>query len=326
MNKVLKIVKKFYSDTRYFSFHLAILHFQETLSRYTPYKMSVNSRLKKDKIVLNYLRKRYPVDFIQTKQNDSIDDSKIWVFWYQGKSAMPEIVRTTFNSIIENSNNHEVVLLTSQNVGRYIDVPVVIQKKVENKSITLTEYSDIIRACVLAKYGGLWLDATVLVTRLIPDEIFEKPFFTIKNLEDKQNPLFYISVAHLRWTTYVMGGKANNELFLYLADALVKYNSDESALIDYLLLDYFIEIGYEKIPLFKKNLNELSVSNSEKEELALRINAAFPDQKTKSLLKSDTYMFKLTYKIKKNKSIKSLTNYDLLNRHLFLSTYRNEEN
>ncbi|GEO70623.1 capsular polysaccharide synthesis protein [Levilactobacillus acidifarinae] len=326
MNKVLKIIKKFYLDSRYFSFHLAMLHFQETLSRYTPYKMAVNAHLKKDEIILNYLRKRYPVDFVRGKQNDRVDDSKIWVFWYQGKSAMPEVVRTTFNSIIENSNNHEVVLLTGQNVGKYIDIPIVIQEKVENKSVTLTEYSDIIRACILARYGGLWLDATVLVTRLIPDEIFKKSFFTIKNLEDERDPLFYISVSHLRWTTYVMGGKANNELFLYLADALVKYNSDESALIDYLLLDYFIEIGYEKIPFFKKSLDELSVSNSEKEELVLRMNATFPDSKTQRLLKSDTYMFKLTYKVKKNKSIKSLTNYDLLNRHLFLNVYRNEEN
>lgn len=325
MSKVFKIIKKFYLDTRHFSVRLAIFHFEETLTRYTPYKMPIKNRLKKDEIVLNYLKKNYFVDNIPIKQNDNTGKARIWVFWYQGRESMPDIVKTTFNSILEHSNSHSVILIERSNIDQYIDIPKVIWEKVQSGEITLAAYSDIIRASLLAKYGGLWIDATVLVTKPIPEDVFRRSFFTIKNPENKSDSLFYISVAHLRWTTYVMGGSANNPLFSFLRDELIKYNSREQALIDYLLIDYFMELGYEQFEEIRQEIDDLPFTNLYKEELVHRLGATFPDLGTRQLLDSETYMFKLTYKIQKLQLRNEQTNLDLLNNHCFLESYRNED-
>lgn len=53
-------------------------------------------------------------------------------------------------------------------MNNYIKIPDIIQDRVESKKISMAQYSDIIRMCLLAEYGGLWIDSTVLVTQLIP--------------------------------------------------------------------------------------------------------------------------------------------------------------
>lgn len=325
MNKIIKIIKKFYNDAHFFSFRLAILHLQETLTRYTFYNMPTASYLKKDAIILNYLKAKYPINLQYGMSQGSKHVGKIWVFWYQGERQMPSLVRCTYDSIKRNANGHSVELITRDNVDSFVQIPEIIKKKVEMKEISVTEYSDIIRASLLAEFGGLWIDSTVLVTQPISDGIFNRDFFTIKNEEDRKDPLFYISVAHLRWTTYVMGGRPGNPLFVYMRDGLIKYNAEEPALIDYLLMDYFIERAYEAIPDVKEMFENLPVTNSEKEDLVHRLNATFPDSETERLLAGDTHFFKLTYKMRKMNN-KEPTNYDLLNHQKFLDFYNRGEN
>lgn len=328
MNKLLKITKKFYNDTRYFSVKLALLHLKETFSRYTSYEMSAKDHLEKDHIVLAYLKNKYSEINIElpliSKQNAG--KKKIWVLWFQGEENMPAIVTETFRSIRKNSNGHEVVLITKDNLNEFVDVPVIIKQKVAGGKITLAQYSDIIRACLLSKFGGLWIDATVFVTRKIPESVFEMPFFTIKNLQDETDPLFYISVAHLRWTTYVFGGDAHNALFSYLERVLIAYNSTENALIDYLLIDYVIELAFQKSSQLRLLLDQLPMTNRHKEELVLRLSSEYPDKVTKQLLQSETYFFKLTYKNEiLKKSDDKVTNFQLLINHSFNSKYGMEE-
>ncbi|MFD1421207.1 capsular polysaccharide synthesis protein [Lactiplantibacillus songbeiensis] len=324
MNKIKKIAKKFYSDTRYFSISLAILHFKETLTRYTAYKMPAKDYLKKDNIVLTYLSEKYNevvLDEAHYPLEKQDENRRIWVFWYQGESSMPPIVRETYRSIKANANGHEVVLITKLNIDTYIDVPSIIKKRVLNKNITLAQYSDIIRACLLSQYGGLWMDATVLVTRTIPEEVFEVPFFTIANAQDQKNPLFYISVAHLRWTTYVFGGSPHNPLFEYMRSVLIAYNSTEESLIDYLLIDYVIELAWRQSDVVKSMFENVSLSNQNKEELVHRLDATFPDEITRKLLFSSTQFFKLSYKRKLQANSKRQTNYKLLVEQTFLKAY-----
>ncbi len=291
------------------------------MSRYTPYKMKEKAWLRKDQLILDYLDAKYSnVNFttVTPKKNKS---DNIWVFWYQGEQAMPEIVKETFTSVKNNANGHKVILITKDNLETYLKIPNIIKERVSEGKITITEYSDIIRFWLLFDYGGLWIDATVLVTRLIPERIFELPVFTIRNDLDKNSPLYYISVAHLRWTTYVFGGKAGNPLFSFIRDVLIDYNSKEPALIDYLLLDYVIEYACRRSPKIRNVMNGIPESNVYKEDLINRLNATFPDENTISLLKSDTFFFKLSYKIKYSQKSNRESNYKLLLDHSFFQKY-----
>ncbi|WP_187344587.1 capsular polysaccharide synthesis protein [Lactiplantibacillus plantarum] len=112
MNKVFKIAKKFYTDIRYYSFQLACIHLGETFSRYTKFNLADKYYLKKDKIVLNYLRTRYT----NSPKQDVYGGvpkiyQPIWVFWYQGEEQMPKLVSACLKSVRNNANGHEVILI-----------------------------------------------------------------------------------------------------------------------------------------------------------------------------------------------------------------------
>ncbi|QAR39279.1 hypothetical protein EQJ27_15415 (plasmid) [Lactiplantibacillus plantarum] len=312
MNKVFKIAKKFYTDIRYYSFQLACIHLGETFSWHTKFNLADKYYLKKDKIVLNYLRTRYT----NSPKQDVYGGvpkiyQPIWVFWYQGEEQMPKLVSACLKSVRNNANGHEVILISKKNMNNYIKIPDIIRDRVESKKISLAHYSDIIRMCLLAEYGGLWIDSTVLVTQLIPQYIFELPLFTIKNSPNQEDPLYFSCVSHLRWTSYVMGGEPNNALFTFVRDLLIEYNSVENAPIDYLLLDYAIELAIEKNSSISDDMIKIPINNQLNGELVHRLFSIYPDCKTKELLQSGTIFFKLSYKKVAPKVIEK-NNYQLL--------------
>lgn len=50
----------------------------------------------------------------------------IWIFWWQGASNMPSIVKKCYQSIIKNKNNAEVILITKDNIRNYANLPEYI--------------------------------------------------------------------------------------------------------------------------------------------------------------------------------------------------------
>lgn len=311
LNKVFKIVKKFYTDIRYYSFQLALIHLGETASRYTKFNLAGKYYLKKDQIVLDYLRKRYTNNHEHKIVGLKKISQPIWIFWYQGEEQMPKIVSACLKSVRTHANGHEVVVISKKNIDSYINIPDIIKRRVDSKQISMAQYSDILRMCLLAAYGGLWIDSTVFVTKIIPQYMFELPLFTIKNNPNEADPLYFISVSHLRWTTYVMGGRPNHALFEYVRNLLIDYNSSEHALIDYLLIDYAIELAFENIPSVSEDMLRVPITNQLKEELIHRLFSDYPDSRTSELLRSNTIFFKLSYKKDAPKVIEK-SNYRLL--------------
>ena len=90
----------------------------------------------------------------------------------------------------KNANGHRVIVLTLDTIGDFITIPDEIRQKYEIGELKHAHYADVARMMILAKYGGLWLDATVLVTSPVDENAFKKPFFSIKK-NDAGNP--YVS-------------------------------------------------------------------------------------------------------------------------------------
>ena len=76
---------------------------------------------------------------------------------------MPDIAKACFNSIKTHADNHPVILITEKNYKDYITFPSYIIEKQQNGILDLTHFSDILRASLLRKYGGIWMDCTVLI-------------------------------------------------------------------------------------------------------------------------------------------------------------------
>lgn len=95
------------------------------------------------------------------------EGSHIWTLWWQGLEQAPEIVKVCLKSQRENmvSKGFKYTVITKDNWKQFIDLPKHIIEKMENGKITLTHFSDIIRAELLKQYGGIWIDATVFCNK-----------------------------------------------------------------------------------------------------------------------------------------------------------------
>ena len=123
----------------------------------------------------HYLKRKYLPMLQQFKDEESgtaqVKDycHTIWVCWLQGEESAPAIVKKCINSIRKHSAGYEVVVVTSDNLGSLVEIPSFITEKLKKKRMQFATYSDYIRLALLAKYGGIWIDATVFLSAPIPD-------------------------------------------------------------------------------------------------------------------------------------------------------------
>lgn len=124
----------------------------------------------------------------------------IWVCWWQGENSMPEMVRKCYNSIIHHANGHVVKLITFDNYKNYVGIDNRIVEKVKSGKFKLAHFADLVRVKLLEKYGGLWLDSTILLTADIDEKFFHN-FLSVKS-----RPVDNDSVSEYRWCSFVLGG------------------------------------------------------------------------------------------------------------------------
>lgn len=162
----------------------------------------------------------------------------IWTMWWQGEENAPILVKRCIRSMRQNSNGANVIVITKDNFKDYVNVPKFILDRVM-KEITLTHLSDIIRFELINNYGGIWIDSTVYVNDLIPMEIFDFDFFTIKMRYDETTMIR--NIAKARWSAYLVGGKKHNIISEKMLDLFYDYWKKENMLISYFLIDYFMD-------------------------------------------------------------------------------------
>lgn len=123
---------------------------------------------------------------------------KIWIFWAQGWTDAPSLVKLCRDSWVFHNPNYEVVLLSQDDISRY----VALDYSLEGKKLTPTNYSNILRLSLLSRYGGVWVDATTFCSapldRWMPFLMqsgffaFEKPKTTVADwilAAEANNPL-----------------------------------------------------------------------------------------------------------------------------------------
>ena len=225
-----------------------------------------------------------------------VPSDTIWVFWWQGEKFMPEIVSVCYSQLKKNSNGHPVVLLTKGTICEYLKVPNIILDKV-GKEMTFIAFSDYVRLNLLAIYGGLWIDSTFLLTRPLDDAIFNSQFFSIKN-----RPIDNDYVCKYRWAVNFMYVSPNSSYMYNIRNMFASYWENNSILIDYLLIDYCLELESRLNQDFNGYLQQLPITTEDSHEIRLNFNEPFNQQKWDKWL-STTSCFKLTYKGALNKYV-----------------------
>lgn len=249
----------------------------------------------KDKWILEYLQEKVQ-DIIDKYKNQEYAEeadlnAPIWICWWTGEETAPMLVKQCIRSIRNNAGNHPVHMITKDNYSDFVDIPDYILTKVESGKMCIANFSDYLRAALIATYGGLWIDATVFCTDKIPSLCFELPIFTLKS---PYAPNGYLSKG--RWTSFCIGGWKKEAFFCFFKEALEVYWKDEEISIDYLLVDYIIEIAYSNLPQVKRKMDEIPINNIHRDELQAAMNHRLPAEEFWNIIQDDTVFYKLSWR------------------------------
>ena len=130
------------------------------------------------------------IESYSLKPKKELDTQKvIWQYWGQGMDnvSLPGIVQICFDSVDRNKGAYRVIRLTDKTVSEYIDLPDFVWRKRENAQFTRTLFSDLLRIALLSVYGGVWLDATILLTGPLPDTYGKYDFFMFQRSDEEKN-------------------------------------------------------------------------------------------------------------------------------------------
>lgn len=171
-----------------------------------------------------------------------------WSCWWQGMEEAPELIKACINSQKKYLPEEiELILITQDNYRNYVDFPQWLLDKVENGKVTLTTFSDVIRASLLYKYGGIWLDSTILLTESLPLEFWDYDVFTIREF---------------RYCLPFMGGKSGQKFYQFLMEGFFYYYKNYEYTKYYLLITYLLDIAMNKYPDIREKYNKLPVKSA----------------------------------------------------------------
>ena len=183
-----------------------------------------------------YVLKNPPPSLNHDKPNPYPD--KIWVCWLQGIEHAPHIVKKCVDSIKTHAVKQEVILITNENLGQYLQLPEYILNKWKKGIISNTHFSDIIRINLLDEYGGIWIDATVLLTGPLPAYIRDAELFLFKSPE----------LAKVVASSWFIAAKAHNEIIFLLKQLFLEYWKKENRLCSYSVIHLFFTMIIRSSP------------------------------------------------------------------------------
>lgn len=234
--------------------------------------------------------------------------NKVWICWFQGLEKAPVLVKKCYESVKKNLTDREIIFITSENMGQYVQFPDFILEKWKDGIISHTHMTDLLRLELLIKYGGMWLDATVFCSGgNIPKYFFDSDLFLFQCLKPGRDGHSLIN------STWLISAKTNNRILMAVQRLCYAYWKDSTNMDDYYLLHFFIAIAAER---YKEEWNKIiPMDNATPHILLLRLFEKYDDAIWNEI-KNQTPFHKLTYKFTGIDSKKQNTYY----RYLFNPT------
>ena len=261
-----------------------------------------------DRVLKEYFTNKIETEQIKPKKTFN-NEKIIWQFWGQGWDfeKLPDVVKISYKSVEKYKKDYEIIHLDMNNINDYLEIPAYILKKVENKKMGFAHFTDIIRLALLYNYGGVWIDATILLTDYLPQEYFEMDYFMFQrddNLENKKDwedyDDFYFSWNNemkVRVLNSIIFAKKNNEIIKTLLDMLLIFWEHNDLVPNY----FFFQVLYtELIKNYYKKKQCKIVSDTLTHELIRVWFDKFSQEKLDEITKRNN-VHKLTYKIDSGK-------------------------
>ena len=187
----------------------------------------------------------------------------IWWCWLQGLAAAPPLVKACYNSL-KQLTGYSLVVIDNTNWREYVELPEYIVKKWEKGRIPAAMFSDLLRVELLIKFGGTWIDSTVLCTG-VNDNHNDNPkysklatdskLYTLNSqLKQYMNaPLFVFQYTKegsvpVSISNWFITACRNNEVLRVLREMLYAYWRDYDCVLDYYIFHLFFAMISKEYP------------------------------------------------------------------------------
>lgn len=171
-------------------------------------KKKIKSIINED-YVLNYLEKySYVLEDNTYDDNKSEYKNKVWQLWFQGIEKAPPIVRKCIDSVEKYIDNRDIIILDEKNIHHYIEIDPIIYDKKRKGYISNVNFSDILRAYLLANHGGTWIDSTVFLTGKIDKLLSDNNLFCYST-----TPYELLGYSNILASSWFIHSNEENKIF-----------------------------------------------------------------------------------------------------------------
>ena len=187
--------------------------------------------------LLHQLAEKY-----QNVQLDHRRNATVYSSWMQGYDKAPLLVKTCLSSQQKYITDKKFVLITNENQHEFVTLPDYIEEKCRKGIIPYAVYTDLVRLELLIKYGGTWIDSTVLcIDSNYPKAMLDCDMFFYWFKEEKDG-------LYQGFSSWFISACSNNKVLLIARDLLYQYWRDYDCLIDYFVFHKFLWMLKDAFP------------------------------------------------------------------------------
>ena len=210
----------------------------------------------------------------------------VFLYWGQGFAAAPPLVRMCLERLREVDPGADVHALDDASLPYYVDLPEDLLAHVGDDR---THLSDLLRLALLEQYGGVWLDATCLVTAPLHEHV--PPL-----LED--NDFFAFSYLGPHLSSWFLAARRGSYVVRMWRAALWRWWEQRAELADYFLVHHVFEMLHELDEDFRAEFARMpQVSARPPHDLQRALLTPF-DADVLADLARRSFVHKLKYKLK----------------------------
>ena len=182
-----------------------------------------------------------------------------------------------------NCKDFNIIIINETNMYNYIKFPTYIIEKYKKKYITPTHFSDLLRLELLIKYGGTWIDASVLITKYIKEYFTKDLFF----FQERGNDGYVGS-------SWFITSEKGSPILRTTRDLLYEYWRNNNSLYNYFIFHFFFKMACE---IYIQDLNNIQyISNVQPHILQSKLREKFSQEQFNKIINNVT-VHKLTFPI-----------------------------
>ncbi len=216
-------------------------------------------------IIVDYFDGKIERNSLYPKKH--IGEKVIWQYWGQQADDvdLPPVVQRCFDSVDRYKGDYEVVRLNDKTISDYLDFPEFIWNNENELKFSRVFFSDLLRLALLHVYGGVWLDATILLTAPLSKEYTEQDYFVFQRSNYEPNKSFWDGPHTSYWSwnprykvkmlNSIIFAKRGSIMIATMFDLILNYWKTEDKIINY----FFFQVLYNELVVCKLKHLQCSV-------------------------------------------------------------------